>query len=459
MSETAPPTPIKPRRRRLAVSVRALMLLVLAVAVGLGWKINRAIAQKRAVARIEKAGGSVFYDYTFDGTYPYKRNESPAAPAWLRARLGDEFFREVTKVSFYNPVSDDQIAPVADFDRLLAIELHGTRVTDAGLAHLAHLKNLREVQLDGTRVTDAGLARLATLTGLRRLDVQQKGLSMKEVQTEEVRKAFQELDHLTYHQKVGEVMRRRGTAITDAVLAHLAGLTSLQELKISLPGITDDGFAHVGKLTGLRVLEIFNTDVNDAGLARLKGLTGLRTLSLWGARITDAGLAHLGRLDRLEVLDLRMSIDVTDRGLSAIGNWKGLRELNLSGTMVTDAGLAHLAGLSGLQKLDLSADEITDAGLEHLRGLRQLRRLDLDNTKVSSEEVAALGESAPTLKVSHRTKLFPDVPSARRQRAFRKWMEDSKKFDEDLKKWMKEYNSPDGPSRPLPRPPSSPPLL
>lgn len=360
MSET---TPKEPRRRRLAVSVRALMLLVLAIGLVLGWKINRAKTQKRAVALIEKAGGSVVHDYSFDGTHPYKNRESPPAPAWLRARLGDEFFQEVTSVSFYNPVTDDQIAPIADFDRLLAFELHRTHVTDAGLA------------------------RLKSLNWLRQLHIEQKGLSIGEINSKEVRKIFQELDHLTYNQKVGEIMRRRGAAITDAGLAHLASLTSLQELTLLLPGITDAGLAHVGKLTDLRVLKLINTGVGDAGLVHLKGLnrlreltitgegvtdagvaslaglTGLRSLALWHTRITDAGLAHLERMDQLEVLDLQGSLDLTDRGLSALEKRKGLSELKLSETILTDAGMAHLAGLSGLETLDLTANEITDAGL------------------------------------------------------------------------------------------------
>jgi len=47
-------------------------------------------------------------------------------------------------VSFYEPVRDDQLAPVGNLDRLLAIKFHGTRITDAGLARLKPLAGLRE---------------------------------------------------------------------------------------------------------------------------------------------------------------------------------------------------------------------------------------------------------------------------------------------------------------------------
>ena len=46
--------------------------------------------QRRAVAAIRRAGGGVGYDH----------KGRPWAPAWLRKRLGDEFFQEVTSVQF-----------------------------------------------------------------------------------------------------------------------------------------------------------------------------------------------------------------------------------------------------------------------------------------------------------------------------------------------------------------------
>jgi hypothetical protein len=74
------------------VSLRALMILVLVVAAALGWRVNRAHTQARAVARIKQAGGLVVYDHQFDGTSPYKNRSAPRVPAWLRRMVGDEYF-------------------------------------------------------------------------------------------------------------------------------------------------------------------------------------------------------------------------------------------------------------------------------------------------------------------------------------------------------------------------------
>ena len=61
--------------------------------------------------------------------------------------------------------------------------------------------------------------------------------------------------------------------MTDAGLAHLAGLTGLQRLYLGNTRVTDAGLAHLKELTGLRHLDLEETGVTDAGLAHLEGLT------------------------------------------------------------------------------------------------------------------------------------------------------------------------------------------
>src|SRR5436190_1767277 len=79
----------------------------------------------------------------------------------------------------------------------------------------------------------------------------------------------------------------RGTAVSDADLACLEGLVTLQRIYL-------DG-----------------TQVTDAGLAHLAGLTDLESLWINETRITDAGLAHLRELDRLTEVALN-DTQVTD---------------------------------------------------------------------------------------------------------------------------------------------------
>jgi hypothetical protein len=56
-------SPARPRRRWFRYSLRTLLLAVTLVAVALAYWVNGAERQRRAVAAIEAAGGTVRYDY------------------------------------------------------------------------------------------------------------------------------------------------------------------------------------------------------------------------------------------------------------------------------------------------------------------------------------------------------------------------------------------------------------
>jgi hypothetical protein len=60
------------------------------------------------------------------------------------------------------------------------------------------------------------------------------------------------------------------TEVTDAGLAHLQGLASLQGLDLSNTQVTDAGLAHLQQLKSIRWLFLRNTEVTDAGVAKLR---------------------------------------------------------------------------------------------------------------------------------------------------------------------------------------------
>ena len=107
-----------------------------------------------------------------------------------------------------------------------------------------------------------------------------------------------------------EVPRRLGKPITYLFLEHnpltdddlkrIAALGHLQELHLGRTSVTDAGLAALAGLTSLE-----RTRVTDAGLKALAGLRNLRFLGLSGTRVTDAGLRELGALSNLAELDLR----------------------------------------------------------------------------------------------------------------------------------------------------------
>ena len=84
-----------------------------------------------------------------------------------------------------------------------------------------------------------------------------------------------------------------GRKVTDASLAHLSGLTSLESLHLSRTQITDAGLAHLTGLTALEHLDLSYNEVADAGLVHLAGLTALEYLNLSRTQVTDVGVAEL----------------------------------------------------------------------------------------------------------------------------------------------------------------------
>src|SRR6185437_12206799 len=81
--------------------------------------------------------------------------------------------------------------------------------------------------------------------------------------------------------------------VTDAGLAQLQGLTSLQRIYLNNTQVTDPGLAHLQGLTNLRRLDLEYTQVTDAGLAHLQGLTSLQVLHLENTQVTEVRLAEL----------------------------------------------------------------------------------------------------------------------------------------------------------------------
>ena len=212
--------------------------------------------QREAVAVIEKAGGTVSYDWEWN-----KGNEitggKPWAPRWLVDLVGVHYFGHVTAVRLdhHGGVPDAAIVNAVRLTRVQTLSIYSSTLSDAGLAHLGGLTNLSELYLFDAQVTDAGLIHLRGLTNLSALYL-------------------------------------GGIKVTDAGLVHLIGLNKLSDLSL------------------------FDAEITDAGLARLSGLTNLRKLSLEATGITDRGLAHVNGLPDLSKLNISFT-HVTDAGFGA----------------------------------------------------------------------------------------------------------------------------------------------
>lgn len=261
-TETQPPATAGPAgwRRFLRFSLRGLLLLVLLVSVWLGWQVNRAHKQRRAVLRIQELGGEAWFDYQMqpdpNGTagtvYPERRSPWPK---WIRNLIGDEYFGDVVSVGLYK-----------------------TSAEDADIELLADLPRINRLSLGYTRVTDRGMQRIAEiLPQLVSLDLQ-------------------------------------NTSVTDGAMPFIGQLRQLESLGLWNTNVTDAGAAHLARLTRMRNLILDGTQITDVSLIHLRSMKGFdEWLGLCCAGITDQGLVHLAHLTKAKSINLLHS-RVTKQG-------------------------------------------------------------------------------------------------------------------------------------------------
>ena len=100
----------KPKSRLLRISLRGLLLFMFVVCSVLGWKVSLARKQPKAVAWVQQSGGGVIYDYELDSAGRRVRNAKPPGPAWLRDRLGIDYFTSVVCAATDRVIVNSRVA-------------------------------------------------------------------------------------------------------------------------------------------------------------------------------------------------------------------------------------------------------------------------------------------------------------------------------------------------------------
>ena len=140
---------------------------VLLAAIWAGHEYSQIQRRARAVAMIDKCGGTVIYDYQWSPSKAWLPNAVPPGPKWLRQLLGDKFRANAVEVQlFAGPKKRPEVFTDAEAKQLSVLTevqwlvLMDTNLTDAGLKHLSSLKKLERLDLEGTPVTEAGVQKL-----------------------------------------------------------------------------------------------------------------------------------------------------------------------------------------------------------------------------------------------------------------------------------------------------------
>jgi Leucine-rich repeat (LRR) protein len=134
---------------------------------------------------------------------------------------------------------------------------------------------LEAIDLSGTPLTDVGF--LASIHGLRDLALARCGLND---------------NHLAQLPKVQRLVLD-GNVFSASGLQELAKRTELTDLSLAGAGVSDLTVANLAGLKGLKRLSLANTGLSDAGLKHLEGLAALEHLDLSGTKVTADGVAAL----------------------------------------------------------------------------------------------------------------------------------------------------------------------
>ena len=204
------------------------------------------------------------------------------------------------------------------------LSVAGPGVTDAALSHIAQLTNLRALHLFGCPITDEGFAKLSALKSLEKLIMMGGSGPYAPKVTVSGLNHLDGLPRLSFMQ-VYDLTR-------DERVLNISGLTGLEYLMVSCAkgsALRDDDLACLANLKQLRWFQAGGDRtpqvLTDAGLAHLAGLTAMERLVIGGAGVTDGGLSSLANMHRLD--SLNVTGNFTDEGLRRLEGLTSLRYL------------------------------------------------------------------------------------------------------------------------------------
>ncbi|MEN9572309.1 MAG: hypothetical protein RL514_164 [Verrucomicrobiota bacterium] len=202
--------------------------------------------------------------------------------------------------------------------------------------------------------------------------------------------------------------------LTDTTLAHLAGLTALEELGTDGIQVTDAGLKHLAALPNLRSASFFHIAFPDkgftgAGFAAFKTLPKLERLTVAGTPFNDTGMAAIAELTQLKEFRTWHTFQ-TQVGNEHLLKLTGLRSLMLGQRLrqwngkpnplsIDDSTLTTLAKLKSLESLGLDEVRLTHAALLQLKALPNLKKLTLQHADIPEADIAKLRADLPGVTI------------------------------------------------------------
>jgi hypothetical protein len=295
----------------------------------LGRRMAAAMAHRRLAAAVTSAGGKIemgsdgpFAIDLYNGNNPLKgkggKNES-IDDAWLERLSGLTSLRRLSLANC--AITNDGLRHIAGLTGLEDLNLTLTAISDAGLAHLARLTELRSLGLASSQCTGSGFAHL---------------------------KALRKLENVNCH----------FTPFNDEGLKAIAEVGVSGRLWLGHTHFTDEGAGSFAMLKDMRICGIGSKEKSSSGeaVAHLAGLTRLEDLSLLDNQATPEGIAHAAKIQGLRRLDVSYAPNVGDATLKLLAAHPKLEGLLIGGSaLITDEGVLALAESGSLKKLTLQS--------------------------------------------------------------------------------------------------------
>ena len=185
----------------------------------------------------------------------------------------------------------------------------------------------------------------------------------------------------------------RNEKVTDDWLKRLAGVATLRRLDLANCAVQGDGLQHIAALTNLRDLNLTLSPVKDDALKHVGGLSELRFLGLASTQCTGTGFTHLKGLKKLESVNFHFT-PLNDAGLRAIAEVPISGRLWFAHTKFTDEGAASLKSQTQLKRCGMGSTDKGSSG----EAVAALAKLPL-------EDLALLDNQATPVGVAHAAKI------------------------------------------------------
>jgi Leucine-rich repeat (LRR) protein len=249
------------------------------------------------------------------------------------------------------------------------------------VASLRHCTALRELILNGTSVTDAGIAGLECIVTLAKLSLvncdfitsvsslrHSPSLRELNISHNKVAAGTEGLD------EIGTLQCLKARGPTQLDVPTLRRCRSLREVDLIGSAVSDAVLAALADMSTLETLKLsFCREVRD--VSALARSVSLRELDLGASAVRDTGISGLERIPSLTLLSLYSCRSITD--VTNLFRSKSLRRLVLWKSSVTDAGSVGLELAPALEFVDLrDCDGLADVAAVFQRAAERSVKVD-----------------------------------------------------------------------------------